>query len=150
MLEALLKTGEKMKISAKTDYACRALLELAQHWPNTVPVQISSIADNQKIPVKFLTQILVSLKQSGLVESIRGQKGGYLLAKAPQVITLREVVANFEKTAVPARFKQGKADVFVTIWQDMEEETKKVLNKITFDDILKNERTLNKVHMFTI
>ncbi len=139
-----------MRISAKTDYACRALLELALHWPNTVPMQIGTIADSQKIPVKFLTQILVSLKQSGLVESVRGQKGGYVLAKAPQEITLREVVVNFEKTAVPSRLKQGKSDVFMNIWQEMEEETKKVLEKITFDDILKSERNLNKVHMFTI
>src|SRR5262245_53536106 len=103
-----------MKISAKTDYACRAILELALHWPNSVPLQISSIAGNRKIPVKFPTQILVTLKQTGLVESIRGQKGGYVLAKAPKDITLREVVANFEKAAVPGRFRQGKTDVFAT------------------------------------
>ena len=72
------------------------------------------------------------------------------MAKAPKEITLREVVVNFEKTAVPGRFKQGKPDVFVTIWQDMEEETKKVLDKISFEDVLKNERNLDKVHMFTI
>lgn len=139
-----------MKVSAKTDYACHALLELASRWPNAVPVQIGTIAENQKIPAKFLTQILVDLKQAVLVESIRGQKGGYVLARAPQEISLREVVAYFEKPSVPLRFKQGKTDVFVGIWQDLEEQTSKVMDKINFDDILKNERNLNKVHMFTI
>ena len=139
-----------MKISAKTNYACRALLDLALHWPNVAPVQIGTIAQNQKIPVKFLTQILVSLKQSGIVESVRGQKGGYILAKAPQEIRLQEVVATFEKNFLPGRLKQGNSDVFMNIWEEMEQETKKVLDKITFDDILKSERNLNKVHMFTI
>jgi len=139
-----------MKISAKTDYACRAVLELAVHWPNSMPVQIGAIAQSRKIPVKFLTQILVDLKQSGVVESIRGQKGGYVLARAPKEITLRDVVSSFEKAVLPARSKQGKMDVFVGIWNEMEEEAKKVLERTTFGDILKNEHNLNKVQMFEI
>ena len=77
-----------MRISAKIDYACRALLELSLHWPNNIPLQINTIAQNQQMPVKFLTQILLQLKQIGYVQSVRGKKGGYLLAKAPQKIRL--------------------------------------------------------------
>ena len=48
-----------MKIIAKTDYACRALLELSLHWPKQEPLQVTAIADNQQIPIKFLIHILI-------------------------------------------------------------------------------------------
>lgn len=141
-----------MKISAKTDYACRALLELALHWPSEAPLQIHTISQRRGIPMKFLTQILINLKQGGLVESLRGQKGGYILARAPQEITLKEVVQNFLETGYTNHGAQRKknASVFNAIWQEITEETSRVMEKITFDEIVKRERNLNKVPMFTI
>ena len=83
-----------MKISAKMDYACRALLELALHWPDLTPMQISEIAKRQEIPIKFLVHIMIHLKERGYVNSVRGNKGGYLLAKAPAEIHFGEVIEN--------------------------------------------------------
>jgi Rrf2 family transcriptional regulator, cysteine metabolism repressor len=77
-----------MRISARVSYACYALLELSMHWPEDNPVQIHQIAKKQSIPIKYLILILLQLKQLGLIRSIRGKKGGYLLARAPNTITL--------------------------------------------------------------
>ncbi len=81
-----------MRISARCDYACRALLELALHWPNIEPVQTYTISEKQDIPMKYLVQILIQLKRMGLVESARGKHGGYSLAKPPNKISLGEVI----------------------------------------------------------
>jgi len=124
-------------------------MELALHWPNQVPLQIGVIAVHQKIPVKYLTQILISLKQLGLVESIRGQKGGYILARPPQEITLREVIQSFDGVGQGSQ-KKKTSDIFSYIWQEIAEETWRIMDKITFDEIIRRERNLNKVAMFTI
>ncbi|MGB3241335.1 MAG: Rrf2 family transcriptional regulator, partial [Candidatus Omnitrophota bacterium] len=63
-----------MRISARCDYACRALLELSLHWPNEAPVHIQQISENQKIPERYLVQILIQLKRLGLVTSSRGKE----------------------------------------------------------------------------
>jgi len=65
-----------MKIPAKIDYACKAIFELAAHWPNKKPVQMQYVAEHQNIPIQFLTQIMIQLKHLGYVESIRGKRGG--------------------------------------------------------------------------
>ena len=84
-----------MKISAKIDYACRALLELALHWPNSTPMQVAAIAKRQRIPMNFLVHILITLKELGYVDSVRGKNGGYVLVKHPQDVRLSAVIKNF-------------------------------------------------------
>src|SRR2546427_7062657 len=84
-----------MKISAKIDYACRALIELALHWPDRTPLQIRTIAKRQKIPIKFLVHILIHLKQLGLTQSVRGKSGGYVLAQSPTNIKLNMIIKSF-------------------------------------------------------
>jgi len=70
-------------------------LELARHAAQE-PVRVSQISELQKIPVKYLEQIIRALRTAGLVSSIRGPKGGYILAKKPEDITLGRVVRLFE------------------------------------------------------
>jgi len=84
-----------MKLSKKTRYGARILIELAL-LRDEAPIQVSRIAMNQKIPVKYLEQLLRQLKNAGLVESVRGPKGGHLLTKDPQDISLGKVVRIFE------------------------------------------------------
>ncbi len=79
-------------ISARTEYACIAMLDLARHFEQEAPVRISDIAERNGIPSRFLVQILLQLKAAGLVQSIRGAGGGYQLAQEPQQITLLEVM----------------------------------------------------------
>jgi Rrf2 family protein len=81
-----------MKLSAKTEYACLAMLQLAEDYANGEPLQIRRIADEHGIPARFLVQILLQLKGGSLVASTRGAAGGYRLSRPPTKITLAEVI----------------------------------------------------------
>src|SRR5690348_13700902 len=92
-----------MNISVKSEYALKAVFDLAAQYlatprgaPSMSPVKIADIARRQKIPQKFLELILAGLKQSGFVDSRRGAEGGYLLARAPDAITVGEVLRAVE------------------------------------------------------
>jgi Rrf2 family protein len=82
-----------MKLSAKTEYACLAMLQLAADHFAGEPVQIRRLAEEHGIPSRFLVQILLQLKGAGLVASTRGAAGGYRLARSPDDISLAEVIA---------------------------------------------------------
>src|SRR5947208_12266891 len=84
-----------MRVSAKADYALRAVIELAVIGSD-VPVKGERIAQAQEIPLKFLENILGELRQAGLVRSQRGVEGGYWLAKPADEITLAEVIRAVE------------------------------------------------------
>lgn len=81
-----------MNLTARTEYACLAMLELAASHEGTEPVTIKKIADTHGIPARFLVQILLQLKQAGLVRSTRGSSGGYRLALPPDQITLADIL----------------------------------------------------------
>lgn len=127
-----------MKISAKIDYACKALLELCLHYPNKTPLPITTIAENQDIPIKFLTQILLSLKQFGFVKSVRGKSGGYLLNTTPKEITLKGVVVNFDGLGINPEKESIYAktnDVFEEVWDEIEAVIIKKMKSINFEQI---------------
>jgi len=80
-----------MIISTRGRYGLRALMEIAQK-PKDTPINIRDISKNQRIPTSYLEQILHRLKKGGLLKSIRGVKGGYILAKNSDKITIKDVV----------------------------------------------------------
>jgi Rrf2 family cysteine metabolism transcriptional repressor len=82
-----------MKLSAKAEYACLAVLALARHRPDDPPVRIREIAEEHSIPERYLVQILLQLKGAGLVVSTRGASGGYRLARPAEQISLGEVLS---------------------------------------------------------
>ena len=93
-----------MKISAKAEYACLALLALAQQGPDTAPLRIREISESYGIPERYLVQILLQLKGAGLVASTRGAAGGYQLARPPEEIALADVLGVVDRAdAPPAR-----------------------------------------------
>jgi Rrf2 family transcriptional regulator, cysteine metabolism repressor len=81
-----------MKISQKLEYACRALAQLAKRHDGRTLTRLEDLAQREAVSGNFLVQILNDLRRAGLIESRRGQAGGYLLARAPEAITLRQVV----------------------------------------------------------
>ena len=87
-----------MKLSTRTRYGTRILLELARN-SEKAPIQVSEIASHQDIPVKYLEQLIRVLKQADLVTSVRGAKGGHMLAKPPETISLGQIVRLFEGQA---------------------------------------------------
>jgi Rrf2 family protein len=81
-----------MLFSAKAEYACLAMLELAARHGDPKPVRLADIADRHDIPQRFLVQILLQLKGGGLVASTRGAAGGYQLARPPENISLADIL----------------------------------------------------------
>jgi Rrf2 family protein len=88
-----LKPTRSSLFSAKTEYACVTLLELALHHGNPNPFPLKSVAEKHGISHRFLVQIVMQLKNAGLVESTRGASGGYRLSRPPEAITLADIVA---------------------------------------------------------
>jgi Rrf2 family transcriptional regulator, iron-sulfur cluster assembly transcription factor len=85
-----------MKLSTRSRYGTRMLLDMAQHY-NQGPVQLGDIAKRQNVSLKYLEQIIIPLKKAHYVESVRGPKGGHLLAKPPEQISVGEIVALLEE-----------------------------------------------------
>lgn len=130
-----------MNLSAKTEYACIAVLDLALRHDQGEPVRIRSIADNHGIPSRFLVQILLQLKGAGIVLSTRGAAGGYRLARAPKDISLEEVM-----TAIEGRgtgLQSNSDDTPVTralhrVWLEAEAAEKAKLEQTNFADLAKS------------
>ena len=90
-----------MKLSKRGEYGLKAIIDLASQDEPTAVSQIKDIAARQQIPVKFLEQILLTLKNAGLLHSRAGVGGGYYLAKAPAEITLGQVVRTLDGPLAP-------------------------------------------------
>jgi Rrf2 family cysteine metabolism transcriptional repressor len=131
-----------MKLSTRTRYAVRAIIELAQNG-NNKPLQLKIIAQHQDISVKYLEQLMAILRSSGFVRSIRGSKGGYVLAKAPNQIKLNEVLHRLEGTVATVECVENEdycsrsADCASRyLWMQVEQAVEKVLEAITLQDLV--------------
>jgi Rrf2 family protein len=85
-----------MKLSTRSRYGTRLMVDLARHYEQG-PVQIREIATRQAISVKYLEQLIIPLKKAGFITSVRGPKGGHLLSRPPAGITIGEIVRVLEK-----------------------------------------------------
>ncbi len=94
-----------LKVSSKSSYAIRALIDLARN-SRGLPARVGDIAQRQNIPLPFLEQIFSKLKKGGLVKSVRGPQGGYLLTKIPQEISLGNIVEVLEGPIEPVLCSQ--------------------------------------------
>ena len=87
-----------MKLSAKSRYGTRLMLDMAQHYQDG-PIHLTNVAKRQGISVKYLEQIIIPLKKANYIQSVRGPKGGHTLARPPEEITVGEIVALLEDSA---------------------------------------------------
>ena len=131
-----------MNVSAKTEYACIAVLELAARHGGGEPVRIRDIAETHGIPSRFLVQILLQLKSAGLVASLRGATGGYRLAKDPADITLLEVMSVVDsQAAAPIRSSAERSTqstrVLLASWRAVAAKEREMLEDITFADLVR-------------
>lgn len=128
-----------MNISAKTEYACLAVLALAVQHGTGEPVRVRAIADAHGVPSRFLVQILLQLKGAGLVESTRGAAGGYRLLKDPAEITLGEVMAIIEGPATDLKPSSAKDTptirALLAAWREVAQVEQEMLSAITFADL---------------
>src|SRR5262245_47130841 len=90
-----------MRVSAKAEYACIAMIELAANHADRQPMRVKAIADAHDIPQRFLVQILLQLKAAGLVLSVRGASGGYQLARSPDHISVADVINTIDSSQQP-------------------------------------------------
>ena len=139
-----------MRISAKVDYAIRAMTELAAAAAATTattgatgrPVKGDRIAKAQEIPLKFLENILLDLRHAGLVASQRGAEGGYWLARPAAEITLADVIRAVEGPLASVRgmrpgtiVYQGSAEPLAEVWIAVRAALRSVLEGVTLADL---------------
>lgn len=130
-----------MRVSAKVDYAVRAGAELAFVGGGR-PVKGEALASAQGIPLKFLENILLDLKHAGLIQSQRGSEGGYWLARAPEEITLAEVIRAVEGPIANVRGERpeqveygGSAEALRDVWIAVRANLRAVLESVTLADV---------------
>ena len=90
-----------MKLSTKGRYGLRAVLDLAMHSSKENAIALSAIAERQNISISYLEQLIAKLKKAGIVQSTRGAQGGYALAKAPEDISVGEILRALEGSLSP-------------------------------------------------
>ncbi len=140
-----------MKLSAKTEYACLAMLQLADDYSTGEPVQIRRIAAKHGIPSRFLVQILLQLKGVGLVASTRGAAGGYRLARSPHEITLAEVIEVMEGDERPetnSTKPSPLARALLYLCRELGQAQREKLQGITLADLV--EKAANREPMWYI
>lgn len=134
-----------MKISAKAEYACVAMVELAARHRENQPVQIKNIADAHGISPRFLVQILLQLKGAGLVASSRGASGGYQLARTPESIHLAEIVNCIDRspqassvlTALP---QSSVVRSLHDVWRQVDAAERQILEETTLDVVVRRSQ----------
>ncbi len=136
--------GEHMKLSTKGRYGVKAMFDLALHGGDS-PLPLKIIAERQEISEAYLEQLIASLRKAGLVESVRGAQGGYLLAHAPEEITVGSVIRTLEGSMAPSdcvaegnNVECEKADCCVTrpIWEKIRISVDNVIDSITLQDMV--------------
>lgn len=138
-----------MKLSVKSQYGLQAILELAMNYMGGT-IQISAIAKDQNIPLRFLEQLLLTLKKKGMLASQRGINGGYSLAKHPSDITLQEIIEALEGPIELTNKKMKKSTIIFDTFRGIEEELKKSLSKITLYDLVSKKRKSDSSYNYSI
>lgn len=112
-----------MKIPVKLDYACRILCELARRYASGEPVRIDDLATIEAVPANFLAQMLGELKTARLVVSRRGVQGGFILARAPDQITLLEIIeaVDGDLMELSGNFQGKSGRMMKQIWTEVRE-----------------------------
>jgi Rrf2 family protein len=123
-----------LRISAKVDYAVRALIEVARGGGQ--PVKAHVIAEAQGIPVRFLGAVLTHLRRSGLVESRRGGDGGYWLARPSNEICVADVIAAIDGEVIDVRALPGPASDTSAMWHAAARSVESVLTGVTIADLI--------------
>lgn len=136
-----------MNISAKSKYAVRALVELAERAEAAPgkPVRLGDIAETRDIPPQFLEQLFSSLRRSGFLRSHRGASGGFSFARRPEEITVLEIVEALDGLLSPATCTQGECERLdgcgaAGVWIEAKQALEEVLGHTTIAALLERER----------
>jgi Rrf2 family protein len=129
-----------MKISAKAEYACLAILALARRGTEAPPLRIREISEAYEIPERYLVQILLQLKGAGLVASTRGAAGGYRLTRDPQNVRLSEILLAIDgpDSIQPDRGNASRqaCRVLESVWASVRAAERAVLDRTTIASLV--------------
>ena len=135
-----------MRVSAKADYAVRAMIELAAEGDESLPVKGDRVADAQAIPLRFLENILAELRHAGLVHSRRGADGGYWLARPADDVTLAEIIRAVEGPLATVRgappdelVLEGDLQPLQEVWIALRANIRQILESVTVADVVAGE-----------
>jgi Rrf2 family protein len=137
-----------MKISKKGEYALKAMIYLSLNYRKG-SVQIRELAEREKIPRKFLEQILLDLKKAGLLDSVRGMGGGYRLIKPPESISLARVIRIVDGPLAPlscvskmayVRCPDEKSCGLYSVMLDVRNAIAEILERISFADVCRRTK----------
>ncbi|MBW7991793.1 MAG: Rrf2 family transcriptional regulator [Planctomycetes bacterium] len=141
-----------MKLSTRTRYGIRAILELAENYGNG-PLQLRVIAHNQGISVKYLEQLMAMLKAAGIVRSVRGSKGGYILAKSPGHVKVSECFQCLEGSVITTECVEDESFCERTndciarqVWTEVQKAVMGVLQSITLQNLVDRAKKNKEIH----
>ncbi len=144
-----------MHISAKGNYGLRAILDLALHEGKGY-VQSAEIAARQNIPESYLVQLLNLMRKNGLIQSVRGPKGGHVLSKRPEEVTVGDVLTVLEGPVdllgerIDRSDESQKQDVLREVWEEVEMAINGVLTSITLGDLCRRWQAKREGIVFKI
>ena len=137
-----------IKLSTKGHYGARLMLDLAIHYGEG-PVLLKDISDRQEISVKYLWNLVDSLRIAGLVESYRGRHGGYTLAKKPSDITMKDIVFVFEGRSCivdcvcnPSFCEKSPDCITRDLWCKLSDIISETLGDVTLEDMVKRHKEM--------
>lgn len=141
-----------MKFSTRGEYGLRAMLDLAQHHGEG-PVSLRGIAERQDISEHYLEQLVSALRKAGLVRSVRGAQGGYVLAREPVEIKVGDIIRVLEGPIAPMECvneeeppecERAQTCITRTIWEKIRDSINEVLDSINLEDLCAQARQLKQ------
>ncbi|MBA2847997.1 Rrf2 family transcriptional regulator [Thermosulfuriphilus ammonigenes] len=130
-----------MKLTTRSRYATRMMVELARHHQNG-PLQLGEIAKKQRLSLKYLEQLIIPLKKAGLIKSQRGSKGGHMLARPPEEISIWEIVSLLEGdegvtpcVSYPDLCEMSETCPTRDVWDLLSEVIRETLSRITLAEL---------------
>src|SRR5437588_11601488 len=135
-----------MKLTMKGDYGLRAMLDMAMYYGQG-PIESADIARRQYIPEQYLDQILMALRKEGLVKSVRGPKGGHMLAKSLSQITMAQVMQALEGYVPPMECvrnpdfcKLSPGCALREVWQEVDAMSQQILIFTNIEELTQRHR----------
>lgn len=139
-----------LKISTKGRYGLTVMIELARKYGEG-PISLKSIAEDKDLSAHYLEQLAAPLRNAGLIRSIRGAYGGYILAKEPEEITAGDIIRVLEGPITPVEGIEEEEAAQQALWMRIRDVVKDVLDTTTLQDlILHDNRERQKEYMFYI
>lgn len=141
-----------MKLSTKGRYGLKAMFDIAMIYERQEPISLKHIAEKNHLSEQYLEQIFSVLKKSGLVRSIRGAQGGYMLGRPPTEITVGDIIRVLEGPIAPSVcVLEGETDCIERstcptrdVWKQIKDSVDEVIDNITLEDMLvKNQKKTN-------